>query len=94
MVVAFPVEEYEKGAAANAARILSGVRGAAKKAGVSCDTLHVKDRFPAEGIIDAAMSRPPTAAAALTRLLLGSQANRVVADSTIPALICRSPQLG
>jgi hypothetical protein len=27
MVVAFPVEEYKKGAAANAARILSGVRG-------------------------------------------------------------------
>jgi nucleotide-binding universal stress UspA family protein len=96
MVVAFPVEGYEKGAAANAARILSGVRGAAKKAGVPCDTLHVKDRFPAEGIIDAAMSNgcdlivmASHGRRGLTRFLRGSQANRVVADSTIPVLICR-----
>jgi nucleotide-binding universal stress UspA family protein len=37
--------------------ILSGVREAAKAAGVTCETLHVNDQFPAEGIIETAKSR-------------------------------------
>lgn len=96
MAVAFPVEEYEKGAAANAARILSVVDAAARQSGVTCDTLHVKDQFPAEGIIETAKERgcdlivmASHGRRGLTRLLLGSQANKVVTHSTVPVLICR-----
>jgi nucleotide-binding universal stress UspA family protein len=96
MAIAFPIEQYEKAAAANAARILAVVAAAAKQAGVACDTLHVKDEFPAEGIIEAAKQRgcdlivmASHGRRGLTRLLLGSQANRVVTHSTVPVLICR-----
>ena len=96
MAVGFPIEEYEVGAASKAERILSGVRQAAEAAGVTCDTLHVKDQFPAEGIIDAAKARgcdlivmASHGYRGLTRFLLGSEANRVVTHSAIPVVICR-----
>lgn len=96
MAVAFPVSDYEAGVAANAARVLQSVTEAAAKAGVPCTTEHVKDRFPAEGIIEAATARGCDLIAmashgrrGLTRLLLGSQASRVVTQSTVPVLVCR-----
>ena len=96
MALAFPVKEYEIAAASRAESILSGVREAAKAAGVTCETLHVKDQFPAEGIIEAAKSRgcdliimASHGYRGLTRFLLGSEANRVVTHSALPVLICR-----
>jgi nucleotide-binding universal stress UspA family protein len=44
-VIAFPPEEYQKAAAANASKILSAVTKAAERAGVTCETVHVADRF-------------------------------------------------
>src|SRR5262245_45486969 len=49
----FPIEEYEKAAAENGGRILSGVTSSAEAAGVKCETVHVDD-FPAEGIVETA----------------------------------------
>ena len=46
----FPVEEYEKSANETASRILSGVSTLARKADISCDTVHAKDQYPSEGI--------------------------------------------
>jgi nucleotide-binding universal stress UspA family protein len=96
MAVTFPLDLYQQGAAASAEEILSRVRESARKAGVACDTLHVKDHFPAEGIIEAAKLQgcdlivmASHGRRGLSRLLLGSQANRVVTQSTIPVLICR-----
>jgi nucleotide-binding universal stress UspA family protein len=96
MSLGFPVAEYESAAAARAESILSGVRKAAEAAGVTCETLHVKDQFPAEGIIETAKSRgcdlimmASHGYRGLTRFLLGSEANRVVTHSAIPVLICR-----
>ncbi len=96
MALAFPIEEYKKEAVANAARILAGVADAAKNVGVACDTVHVKDQHPAEGIIATARERgcdlivmASHGRHGLTRLLLGSQANKVVTLSTVPVLICR-----
>jgi nucleotide-binding universal stress UspA family protein len=89
IALAFPRAEYEKSAAANAARILSSVADAAKEAGVKCEVVHMKDQFPAEGIIDAAKARgchlivmSSHGRRGFMRLVLGSQANR-------PVLICR-----
>lgn len=96
MAVGFPVEEYEKGAASNAQRILDEVAAAASAQGVSCEGVYVRDQFPAEGIIETAKARgcdlivmSSHGRRGLTRLVLGSQANKVVTHSTIPVLICR-----
>jgi nucleotide-binding universal stress UspA family protein len=96
MAIAFSVDLYEQGAAASAEQILSCVRASARNAGLACETLHVKDQFPAEGIIEAAklhgcdlIVMASHGRRGLSRLLLGSQANRVVTQSTIPVLICR-----
>jgi nucleotide-binding universal stress UspA family protein len=74
----------------------AAVSEAASKAGVSCTTVHVKERYPAEGILETAKARTcdlivmaSHGRRGLTRLLLGSQAHNVVTHSTIPVLICR-----
>jgi nucleotide-binding universal stress UspA family protein len=94
--VAFPIEEYESGCAASAAQLLSVAADLAKRSGVACETLHVKDQFPAEGIIDTAKARgcdlivmASHGRRGFSRLLLGSQANKVVTLSSVPVLICR-----
>jgi len=90
-----PVEEYEGGAAASAARILSEVTTAAKAQDVACETVRVND-FAAEGIIETAKARgcdlivmASHGRRGLARVLLGSQAMRVLTMSTVPVLICR-----
>jgi nucleotide-binding universal stress UspA family protein len=94
--IAFPVEEYEKVASANAKTILQGVADRAAKAGVPCKTLHVRDQYPAEGIVEKAQEQRcdlivmgSHGRRGLAKLILGSQANRVVAQSAVPVLVCR-----
>lgn len=91
-----PVADYDKCMAAAANRILWGVSETAKKIGVSCATLHVKDKHPAEGIIETAKERgcdlivmASHGRRGISRVLLGSQAMKVVALSPIPVLVCR-----
>jgi nucleotide-binding universal stress UspA family protein len=93
--IAFPIEEYEKSAAENAAKIFSQVGAAAKKQGVACGTAHVID-FPAEAIIETAKAKAcdlivmsSHGRRGIARMLLGSQATRVLTLSTVPVLICR-----
>lgn len=86
----------EQSAVVNAARILALVKDIAAEAGVSCETLHVKDRRAAEGIIETAKANGcdlivmgSHGRRGLGRLVLGSQANEVVTHSTVPVLVCR-----
>jgi len=90
------IEHYEAAAALSAANILSAVSDAATKLGVPCATMHVKDQRPAEGILDAAgqsgcdlIVLASHGRRGMQRLLLGSQAQKVVALSALPVLICR-----
>ena len=53
----FLYEEYEKGAAENAARILANVTEAAKSGGVDCTSVHVADSYAAETIVDYAKDK-------------------------------------
>ena len=68
----------------------------AKELNVPCDAVHAKDRHPAEGIIETAQAQMCDLIVmashdrrGLARLLIGSQANKVVTLSPVPVLICR-----
>ena len=91
----FPIEEYEKAAVEHAQEILAKVREEGRQAGVECETVHVTD-FPAEAILATAKAKDcdlivmaSHGRRGLSRLLLGSQATRVVTLSTTPVLVCR-----
>lgn len=95
-VFSYPVDDYDRDAAANASRILAGATEVARKVDVTCETLHVKDMFPAEGIVETAKKRgcdlivmASHGRRGISRMLLGSQANSVVTQSPVPVLICR-----
>ena len=96
VAVVFPVEQYEKAAAENASKILKDTAAIGAKDGIACETVHVKDQFPAEAIVETAKAKgcdlivmSSHGHRGLMRLVLGSQAHRVVTHSPIPVLICR-----
>jgi nucleotide-binding universal stress UspA family protein len=91
-----PVADYDERVAAAANRILWGVSETTKKMGISCTILHVKDRHPAEGIIETAKERgcdlivmASHGRRGLSKMLLGSQTTKVVTLSPVPVLVCR-----
>jgi nucleotide-binding universal stress UspA family protein len=91
-----PAGEFEKMAEAAAKVILDAAAQKAKIAGVPCELVHVPDQHPAEGIIATAEKKgcdlivmASHGRRTVGRLLLGSQANEVLAHSKIPALIVR-----
>jgi nucleotide-binding universal stress UspA family protein len=96
--IPFPatIERYEAAAAEGAARILASVAEAAAQLGVSSRTVHVKDQTPAEGIIATIAAEgcdlvvmASRGRRGVSRLLLGSQAEKVVALSPVSVLVCR-----
>lgn len=91
-----PIQEYEAAAAASAKAILDSVATTAKKAGVAAKLLHVKDRHPAEGIVEAAAETgcdlvvmASHGRRGIGRLLLGSQTTEVLTHSKVPVLVVR-----
>jgi nucleotide-binding universal stress UspA family protein len=93
--IGFPFDEYEKAAGEAAAKILASVGNVAKELNTPCTTVHLKN-YPAEGILQAAKDRgcdlivmASHGRRGFVRLLLGSQAMRVLTQSTLPVLICR-----
>jgi nucleotide-binding universal stress UspA family protein len=93
--LSFPIEDYEKASKVSATRILDAASAVAKGQSVAVDTVHVVDS-PAEGIIATAKDKgcdlivmSSHGRRGLARVLLGSQATRVLTLSTVPVLICR-----
>lgn len=91
-----PPVGYEDGVAAGASKVLEGVNATARMLGTSCATVHVKDRYPAEGIVETAKEKECDLIVlashgwrGLRRFILGSVANEVVTHSSVPVLICR-----
>ena len=91
-----PMERYEDVADASAQKILAAAKAVAKGAGVQCETLHVRDRVPAEGIIATANDKDcdlivmtSHGRRGLNRMLLGSQTAEVLAYSKVPVLVLR-----
>ena len=90
------IETYEKAAAEAANEILGKARQAAEKAGVPCETMHVADRVPAEGIVGTADAQNcdlivmgSHGRRGINKLLLGSQSQNVLAHTKKPVLIAR-----
>jgi nucleotide-binding universal stress UspA family protein len=90
------IKVYEKAAAENAAHTLAAVGEAAKKRDVACATVHVKDQYAAEGIINTARDKgcdlivmASHGRRAVARVLLGSEATKVLTLSPIAVLIVR-----
>jgi nucleotide-binding universal stress UspA family protein len=86
---------YQRAAEQDAARILGKVSMAAREHGVQCETVTVTE-VAAEAIIEAAKSKQcdlivmsSHGRRGLARILLGSQATRVLTLSSVPVLICR-----
>lgn len=91
-----PMHQFEEIAAGSAKVVLDAAAQMAKAAGVACELVHVPDRHPADGIIATAEQKgcdlivmASHGRRAVGRLLLGSQANEVLAHSKIPTLIVR-----
>ena len=96
MAIAFPHDEYAKSTAAAASRILAVAAGLAKQKGINVTAKHLADVFPAEGIVTAAQEggcdlivMASHGRRGLAKLVLGSQATKVVTNSTVPVLIYR-----
>lgn len=80
----------------SAERFLGLVEKTAKAAGVPCKSLHVTSDFPAEVILSAAAKEKcdliyiaSRSRRGLTRALLGSQTQKVLAGAKVPVLIHR-----
>lgn len=96
MADARPVQEYENAAAEGARKILDAAGAAAKAAGVDVGLVHVKDRHPADGIVQAATDAGADLIVmashgrrGLGRLILGSQTSEVLVHSKVPVLVVR-----
>ena len=94
--IALPIAEFRAAMDVAAADILSEVSALAKTMGVPCDVLQVREQYPAEGLIEAANAKGADLIVmashgrrGLSKLLLGSQAIRVLSHCSIPVLICR-----
>jgi nucleotide-binding universal stress UspA family protein len=77
-------------------RYLAAVKKAAREAGVPCKCSYVESVFPYQEIINAARRHGcdlivmgSHGRRGISRLLLGSQTNMVLAHSTIPVIVCR-----
>jgi nucleotide-binding universal stress UspA family protein len=91
-----PVADYDEGVAAAAKRILAAASETAKRIGIACATLHVKDKHPAEGIVETAKAKgcdlivmASHGRRGISKLLLGSQAAKVVTLSPVAVLVSR-----
>ena len=91
-----PIGNFQEMAAAAANHILDGAAQRANAHGVACNLLHVKDLHPAEGIVATAKDKgcdlivmASHGRRGVSRLLLGSQAYKVLSRCGVPALIVR-----
>lgn len=94
-----PVELYEKSAKAAAERYLGAIAKRAEKAGVACETVHVRSLAPEQAIVETATARRCDLVVigshgygGFKQLFLGSVTTRVLATSTVPVLVHRDPK--
>ena len=86
---------YMEGAVERAERYLADVRDMAEKAGVPSEGSYVTSDFPSERIVEAAQNRHCDLIVmashgwrGFTKLLLGSETQKVLLTSPVPVLVC------
>lgn len=91
-----PIDEYEHAAADAATKVLAAAEEIAVGHDVTCETIHIKDKHPAEGIIETAESRGSDLIVmsshgrrGIQKILLGSVAAEVLTHSKLPVLVVR-----
>jgi nucleotide-binding universal stress UspA family protein len=91
-----PMEIFNEMAEKSAQKILAAAKTIAQEAGIDCETLHVRDRAPAEGIIATASDNvcdlivmASHGRRGFNQILLGSQTTEVLACSNVPVLVVR-----
>lgn len=91
-----PFGKYEQLVERGALQALAAAQQLATEAGVDCETIHVKDSYPAIGIVQTAETcsadlivMASHGRRGLTKLLLGSVTNEVLVKSKVPVLVCR-----
>ena len=91
-----PFGKYEQLAEQRALQSLAAAQQLASQAGVTCDIIHVKDSYPAIGIVETAgtsgadlIVMASHGRRGLSKLLLGSVTNEVLVKSKVPVLVCR-----
>ena len=96
VVVTDTPEDYQKWAKQVSAERLAVIHKAAVAAGIACDTVHVEDNQPYQGIIKVAKDKgcdlivmASHGRRGMTALLLGSETQKVLTHSTIPVLVYR-----
>lgn len=89
-------EQHARAIRRTAGRYLGTIARAAKRAGVRCKCVHVTSDFPAEAIVDAARKEKcdlivmaSHSRRGLARWVLGSQTQKVLAQSPVPVLVHR-----
>lgn len=87
---------YMAGAVERAERYLTEVRDLAQKAGIPCEGGHVVSDMPSDWIVQEAQNRHCDLIVmashgwrGITKLLLGSETQRVLQTSPVPVLVCR-----
>lgn len=90
------VARYTADCKALADETLTRAQAAAEAAGVACETLYVADSAPAAGILEAAKFRASDLIVVtshgrrgLERMVIGSQATKVLTQATVPVLVVR-----
>jgi nucleotide-binding universal stress UspA family protein len=91
-----PIADYEEKEKTWAQKILAGISETARTMGVACQTVHVRDRHPADGIVETADSKhcdlivmASHGRRGFDRLLLGSQTLKALAHTKRPVLVVR-----
>ncbi len=89
-------DALKRASEAAAGKILAKCEKLAEELGVSCELIHVRDKIPSTGILETAevlncdlIVMSSHGWRGLGRMLLGSQANEVVARAKIPVLIVK-----
>ncbi|MCB1510595.1 MAG: universal stress protein [Hyphomicrobiaceae bacterium] len=96
IAVALPQSEYEDRADANANAFLKSVTDAAAKAGVACDSVHVRETNPYQAIVRTADEKGcdlivmgSHGRRGIEGFLLGSETVDVLTHSKVPVLVYR-----
>jgi nucleotide-binding universal stress UspA family protein len=91
------VDRFDAAAKEHAGKVLDEARAMAEQIGISAELLHVPNAHPATAIIETAKSRgcdlivmASHGRRGLRKLFLGSQTSEVLADGSVPVLVCGS----